>query len=414
MNTAVNLNTSNDLTEVSSALKRLTLVNFRNYKYLRLNFDKKFVILSGENGSGKTNILEAISFLSQGRGLRNTKLSDIKTFDFLTNNQTTPTFINNNGWAVSAQVIRGSDEYNIGTAVETSTKEIDYKETKEIERRIVNINNQKISSQNELGNYISLIWATPQMDRLFQTSSQNRRSFLDRIVYLFDTNHAKRLSSFDNVYRQWLQILKSGNINNNWLYSLEEQIAGIGVAIAAARKEQIAKLNNFMEHNVDDIFPEAHLLLDGTIEKMLDEKPAIYVEDFYKESLLTQRRSILNNDNGIGINKTDLKAIYKKKNMPANFCSTGEQKSLLLSIILSQARSVSSYKGLPPILLLDELDAHLDDTKKDAFTSKVSELNTQAFLTTTNIFEFINLKKSAQFFEIKNNPATLYPFDKND
>ena len=406
MNTAFNIDNFNDLTKVSSALKRLTLVNFRNYKYLRLNFDKKFIILSGENGSGKTNILEAISFLSQGRGLRNSKLSDVKTFDFLANEQSTPTFINNNGWAVSAQIIRDQDEYNIGTAVESSTKEISYHETKEIERRIININNQKVSSQNELGNYISLIWVTPQMDRLFQTSSQNRRSFLDRIVYLFDTNHAKRLSSFDNVYRQWLQILKSGNINNNWLYSLEEQIAGIGVAIAAARKEQITKLNNFMEHNVDDIFPEATLLLDGTIEKMLDEKPAIYVEDFYKESLLSQRRSILNNDNGVGINKTDLKAIYKKKNVPANFCSTGEQKSLLLSIILSQARCLSSFKGIPPILLLDELDAHLDDIKKNAFINKVGELNTQSFLTTTNIFEFSNLGNRAQFFEIKNNSVS--------
>ena len=406
MNTAFNIDNFNDLTKVSSALKRLTLVNFRNYKYLRLNFDKKFIILSGENGSGKTNILEAISFLSQGRGLRNSKLSDVKTFDFLANEQSTPTFINNNGWAVSAQIIRDQDEYNIGTAVESSTKEINYNETKEIERRIININNQKVSSQNELGNYISLIWVTPQMDRLFQTSSQNRRSFLDRIVYLFDTNHAKRLSSFDNVYRQWLQILKSGNINNNWLYSLEEQIAGIGVAIAAARKEQITKLNNFMEHNVDDIFPEATLLLDGTIEKMLDEKPAIYVEDFYKESLLSQRRSILNNDNGVGINKTDLKAIYKKKNVPANFCSTGEQKSLLLSIILSQARCLSSFKGIPPILLLDELDAHLDDIKKNAFINKVGELNTQSFLTTTNIFEFSNLGNRAQFFEIKNNSVS--------
>ena len=406
MNTAFNIDNFNDLTKVSSALKRLTLVNFRNYKYLRLNFDKKFIVLSGEIGSGKTNILEAISFLSQGRGLRSSKLSDVKTFDFLASTQNAPTFINNNGWAVSAQIIRGQDEYNIGTAVESSTKEISYHETKEIERRIININNQKISSQNELGNYISLIWVTPQMDRLFQTNSQNRRSFLDRIVYLFDTNHAKRLSSFDNVYRQWLQILKSGNINNNWLYSLEEQIAGIGVAIAAARKEQITKLNSFMEHNVDDIFPEATLLLDGTIEKMLDEKPAIYVEDFYKESLLSQRRSILNNDNGVGINKTDLKAVYKKKNVPANFCSTGEQKSLLLSIILSQARCLSSFKGIPPILLLDELDAHLDDIKKNAFISKVGDLNTQSFLTTTNIFEFSNLGNSAQFFEIKNNSVS--------
>ena len=403
MNTAIDLNKYNDLTEVSSALKRLTLVNFRNYKYLRLNFDKKFVILCGENGSGKTNILEAISFLSQGRGLRSAKLSEIKTFDFLANTQKTPTFINNNGWAVSAQITNGEEEFNIGTSVESSIKEIDYNETKEVERRIVNINNQKISSQHELGNYLSLIWITPQMDRLFQTSAQNRRTFLDRIVYLFDTNHSKRLSSFDNTYRQWLQLLKNGNINNNWLDSLEEQIAGIGVAIAAARKEQITKLNEFMEHNIDDIFPEATLLLDGTIEKMLDKKPAIYVEEFYKESLHNMRKSILLNDNNNVINRTDLKAIYKKKNVPASLCSTGEQKSLLLSIILSQARCITNSKGTPPILLLDELDAHLDNIKKDAFISKVGELNTQSFLTTTNMFEFSNIKNISQFFEIENN-----------
>ncbi|MBQ8750875.1 MAG: DNA replication/repair protein RecF [Alphaproteobacteria bacterium] len=403
MTIAPNINYDIDDTKVWSALKHLTLVNFRNYKYLRLNFDKPFVVFTGENGCGKTNILEAISFLSQGRGLRGAKLSEIKTFDFLAQQQTSPTFINNNGWAVSALVKNGYDTYNIGTAVETQIKETNFKEYKETERRIVNINNQKITNQSELGNYLSIIWVTPQMDRLFQTSSQNRRSFLDRIVYLFDTNHSKRLAAFDNVYRQWLQIIKSGKINDNWLYSLEEQIAGIGVAIACARKEQIKKLNNFIEKNPDDIFPEAILMLDGTIEKMLDEKPAIYVEDFYKESLLSQRHLILNNITSDGINKTDLKAIYKKKNIPANLCSTGEQKSLLLSIILAQAQSLVEHNGFPPIMLLDEIAAHIDDAKKDAFLAKIKNLNTQTFLTTTNLFEFTKIKEQANFFEIKDN-----------
>ena len=402
MNTAVCLDYLDDTTKVQFALKRLTLVNFRNYKYQRLNFNNQFIVFSGENGSGKTNILEAISFLSQGRGLRGAKLSEIKTFDFLANNQPTPTFINNNGWAVSALVRNFDEEYQIGTAVETSTKEI--------ERRIIHVNNQKLSSQNELSNYTSFIWVTPQMDRLFQTNSQNRRSFLDRIVCSFDTEHSKRLSSFDNVYRQWLQLLKNNNTNNAWLTSLEEKIASFGVAIACSRKEQINKLNNFMEKNPDDIFPEAHLILDGTIEKLLDEKPAIYVEDFYKESLFKQRRSILLNESHYGINKTDLKAIYKRKNTPANLCSTGEQKSLLLSIILSQARSLISHKGITPIMLLDEIAAHLDDFKKDAFLNKVKVLNTQSFLTTTDMFEFVNIKDDAQFFQIKDNLVKEYNF----
>lgn len=389
--------------KVRSAIRRLTLVNFRNYRYLRIGVDKPFVVLSGENGCGKTNILEAISFLSQGRGLRGAKLSEVRTFDFLANKQLAPVFINNSGWAVSAQLKNFDEELTIGTAVETSVKEVAYNETKEVERRIVHINNQKLSSQNELGNYISLIWVTPQMDRIFQGGAQHRRSFLDRIVYAFDVEHAKRLSTFENLYRQWLQILKSGTPNNNWLTSLEERLAEIGVAIAAARREQIIRLNMFIEENPDDIFPDVALQLDGTIEKMLEEKPAVYVEDFYRESLFNQRRSILYNDLGSGVNKTDLVAIYKKKNIPANLCSTGEQKSLLLNIILAQAQSLIASKNIYPILLLDEIAAHLDDVKRDCFFSKIRSLDMQSWLTSTTIFDFMSIKNTSQFFEVKDN-----------
>ena len=392
-----------DDNKVRSAVRRLTLVNFRNYKYLRLNFDSPFIILGGENGSGKTNVLEAVSFLSQGRGLRNAKLSEIKTFDFLANQQPSPIFINNNGWAVSAQIEKFGEEFNIGTAVESFVKESEYNEIKEVERRIVQVNNQKLSSQNELGNYLSIIWVTPQMDRLFQTGAQPRRNFLDRIVCTFDIEHARRISSYDNLYRQWLQILKSGNINTSWLNALEEQMSGIGVAIAAARREQVQKLNTFIEQNPDDIFPDAFLSLDGTIEKMLDEKPAIFVEDFYRESLFNLRRNILFNDSSNAFNKTDLCVLYKKKNVPAALCSTGEQKSLLLSIILAHAKSLLYTRGVPPILLLDEVAAHLDNAKKEAFLTKINILKLQAWLTTTDLSEFTNLKDMAQFFEVKDN-----------
>lgn len=392
--------------KVRSAVGNLTLVNFRNYRFLRLSLDKPFVVLSGENGSGKTNILEAISFLSQGRGLRNAKLSEIKTLDFipkLKNNS----FDSQTGWTVSAQIMRDDDEFVIGTSVESQIRESDDNELKEVERRIVQVNNQKLSSQNELGNFISLIWVTPQMDRLFLGGAQNRRSFLDRIVYAFDTDHAKRLSAFDNLYRQWIQVLKSNNPNQRWLSSLEEQMAGYGVAIAAARLEQVNKLNNFMEKNSDDIFPDVYLELDGTLEQMITQKPAVYVEDFYRESLMRQRRSILYNDTATEVSKTDLKAYYKQKNMPAALCSTGEQKSLLLSIILSQAKCLTAYRGYPPILLLDEVAAHLDDFKRDAFLDKIAALKTQCWLTTTSLFEFTRIKDMAQFFEIKDNTARL-------
>lgn len=408
MDTAINLDYSVEYSEVGSAISRLTLVNFRNYKYLRLNLEKPFIVLSGENGSGKTNVLEAISFLSQGRGLRHAKLSEVKTFDFLADQQKTPTFINNNGWAVSAQMKRWDETFTIGTAVESVSKEVCYNEVKEIERRIVHINNQKISSQNELSNYITMIWITPQMDRLFLSTPQNRRQFLDRIVYLFDTDHARRLSSFDNLYRQWLQILKSGNINNNWLLSLEKQLAEYAIAIAAARREQVEKLNNFIEKNPDDIFPDAILSLDGTIENMLLRKPALFVEDYYRESMFNMRRNILYNDTASNIVKTDLNVLYKKKNVPAALCSTGEQKSLLLGIVLSQAKSLLATKNFPPILLLDEVAAHLDDNKRSALLSKIKTLKTQSWLTTTSLFDFSDISEHSQIFEVKNNTVVEY------
>ena len=408
MDTAANFGYNVECSEVGSAILRLTLVNFRNYRYLRLNLDKPFIVLSGENGSGKTNVLEAISFLSQGRGLRQAKLSDVKTFDFLADQQNAPTFINNNGWAVSAQVKKIDETFNIGTAVETISKEVCYNEIKEVERRIVHINNQKISSQSELNNYLTLIWITPQMDRLFLSSPQNRRQFLDRIVYLFDTDHARRLSSFDNLYRQWLQVLKSGSINHNWLLSLERQMAEFAVSIAAARREQVEKLNAFIEKNPDDTFPDAALSLDGTIENMLDEKPAIFVEDYYRESLFNLRRNILNSESSSNIIKTDLNVLYKKKNVPAALCSTGEQKSLLLGIVLAEAKSLLAMKSFPPILLLDEVAAHLDDNRRHALLSKIRELKTQSWLTATSPFDFSDINDDAQFFEVKNNTVCEY------
>ena len=391
---------------VRSAINSLTLVNFRNYRFLRLNLDKPFVVLSGENGSGKTNILEAVSFLSQGRGLRNARLSEIKTFDFIPPLDSC-SFTLQSGWTVSAQVERDDEKFSIGTSVESHVKESDDNELREIERRIVQVNSQKLNSQNELGNFVSLIWVTPQMDRLFLSGAQNRRSFLDRIVYAFDVEHAKRLSAFDNLYRQWLQVLKSNKPNNQWLSSLEEQMVEYGVAIAAARLEQVNRLNAFMEKNIDDVFPHVYLELDGTLEQMIAQKPAVYVEDFYRESLMKQRRNVLYNDTATEVSKTDLRAYYKQKNMPANLCSTGEQKSLLLSIILSQARCLTAMRGYPPILLLDEVAAHLDDFKRDAFLEKISELHTQCWLTTTSPFEFAYIKESAQFFEIKDNMVHL-------
>lgn len=389
-----------------SGVTRLTLTDFRNYAFLRLNIDLAPVVITGENGSGKTNILEAISFLTPGRGLRNAKLSDIKRF--------TPALINedyqpfNSSWAVSASISKNGEEFEIGTGIESSAREYD-EEVRSYDRRVIKVDGQKGISQADLGQYSSAIWLTPQMDRLFRGGSQPRRSFLDRLVYAFDMEHAKRTSNFEHLYKQWYQLIKNnqGRVDNNWLESLEENMSALGVAIAAARREQIARLNTFIEHEPDDVFPNVALELDGMVEKMLDTLPAIEVEDYYRHKLKSMRSNVLYNDNVDGVNKTDFKVYYKKKKMPAELCSTGEQKSLLVSIILAQTKCQILNKGFAPMMLLDEVTAHLDDNKREALLSKIRELDVQAWITSTDSALFKSLKGYAQFLEVKNNTALL-------
>jgi DNA replication and repair protein RecF len=398
-------NLAKNLEEViskKSGVTRLTLTDFRNYAFLRVNTDLRPVIITGENGSGKTNILEAISFLTPGRGLRNAKLGDIKRF--------TPAIVNedylpgNTSWAVFATVMKNGDEFEIGTAVESNNKEID-EDVRSYDRRIIKIDGQKGVSQADLGQYTSAIWLTPQMDRLFRGGSQPRRNFLDRLVYAFDMEHAKRTSNFEHIYKQWCHLIKNNNgrVDNSWLESLEENMSALGVAIAAARREQTARLNTFIESEHDDIFPNVGLELDGTIEKMLDTMPAIEVEDYYRHKLKSERKNILYNDSADGVNKTDFRVYYKKKRMPADLCSTGEQKSLLISIILAQTKCQILNKGFAPMLLLDEIAAHLDDSKREALLFKIKELDVQAWITATNPNLFSSFNDHAHFMEIKNN-----------
>ncbi len=389
------------LTHEKSGVLRLTLTDFRNYQFLRINAEPGIIIIHGENGCGKTNILEAISFLTPGRGLRGARLADIKRIVIAENDEYRPEVISPLNWAIAAEVQRGDDIFNIGTAVEQSARESadeDEDELRSFERRIVRIDGAKITSQTELGKYISAIWLTPQMDRLFRGGSQPRRSFLDRLVYAFDMEHAKRTAAFDHLYKEWYRLLKDGRADAHWLSSLEENMAAQGVAIAAARREQIARLNTFIEHEPDDVFPSVRLELDGVVEKMLDTMPAVEAEDRYRQLLAGQRRKVQYNDSIDGVNRTDFKVFYRKKRMPAELCSTGEQKSLLISIILAQAKCQTLHKGFAPVLLLDEVAAHLDELKKEALIEKIKDLGAQAWITTTDPELFSSLRGNSLFF----------------
>lgn len=383
-----------EVTAQKSGVSRLTLTDFRNYDFLRLNLDCESAIIFGENGSGKTNILEAISFLTPGKGLRGARLSDIKRILPHSDNDS---FLNNTSWAVSSVVQKNDETFEIGTAVEKLSNE---ETSHSYDRRIVKIDGQKISSQGDLGKYFSAIWLTPQMDRLFRGGTQPRRSFLDRMVYAFDVEHAKRTSQFEHLYKEWCELIKSGRIHDNWLDILEKNMAETGVAIAAARKDIIERLNTFITNEPDDIFPNVSIELDGKIERILDEKPAIEAEEEYQNILYNQRRAVLYSENIEGINRTDFKVYYKNKNMAAELCSTGEQKSLLIGLILAQTKCQILDKGFAPVLLLDEVVAHLDSLKKDALLEKIKDLKIQAIITATDSRLFDSMQNYAKFIKI--------------
>jgi DNA replication and repair protein RecF len=390
-----------EMIKLKSGIKRLTLTDFRNYKNLRIETEIEPIIITGENGSGKTNILEAISFLTPGRGLRSARLSDIKRIHSIEDTNILAT----DSWNVAAEILKNDEEHFIGTALQKATREEENEsdgvdEGRTYERRIVKIDGQKISQQAELGKYLSAIWVTPQMDRLFLGGPQPRRSFLDRLVYAFDLEHAKRTANFEHLYRQWFQMLKNGIADRHWLESVEADMAALGVAIAAARRELVARLNTFIANEPDDIFPDVRLELDGIIEKMLNNESALKVEDFYVANLARQRRNVLNNESIDGVNRTDFKVFFKKKSMPAELCSTGEQKALLVSIILAQTKCQILDKGFTPVLLLDEVTTHLDDAKRDALLEKIRALNLQAWITSTEPQNFVSLKDSAQFLRV--------------
>ena len=389
----------NEMTMLKSGVKRLTLTEFRNYKNLRIESDISPIIITGENGSGKTNILEAISFLTPGRGLRGAKLADVKRIGNVAEDDAF-----SSSWSVAADILKNGEEHFIGTSLQSTLKEDADKDDvlHNYDRRIVKIDQKKTALQTELGKYISAIWVTPQMDRLFLGGTQPRRSFLDRLVYAFDLEHAKRTANFEHLYRQWTTLLKSGCRDNLWLESIETDMSLLGVAIAAARREQVARLNSFIENEPDDVFPNVRLELSGTVEGMLNLKSALQVEDFYKEYLYKQRKNVIYNDTVDGVNRTDFKVFYQKKAMPAELCSTGEQKALLVSIILAQTKCQILNKGFSPILLLDEVTTHLDDQKRDALLRKISALKIQAWITSTEPQNFNILKNKAQFLRLEN------------
>ena len=376
-----------------SGLLDLKLLNFRSYKTLHLKMSEGLgpVVLTGANGVGKTNVLEAISFLTPGRGLRQAKLSDIPTRNaddaiFSENDVSLP------NWAVSAKVQTLDGIVQIGTGKDETS-----------ERRQIRIDGENAKTQSELGNVLSAVWITPAQDRLFCGDPAARRRFLDRLVQAFDAGHANLCTDYAYALKQWNNLLHEGRRDEAWLSALEEQIASNGVAIAAARCDIVSRLEQFLSVADVDGFPTAEIHLSGIVEEWLDGLAAVDVEDKFKEKLRQSRHLVADGGSAPGVHTSDFSVLHQQKNMDASLCSSGEQKALLYSIVLAQTKAQMQEKGRCPILLLDELAAHFDSKRRNALLEKLLTLPTQVWMTGTDAEPFSALYGKAEFFNIENN-----------
>jgi DNA replication and repair protein RecF len=371
-----------------SWIKNIQITNFRNYDTMSVDISGNSpVVLYGANGAGKTNILEAVSLLSPGRGLRSAKTSEIQRKD--SNVSARP-------WAISAKVeSRDYGETRLGTGSDVSG-----------EKRIVRINGETQRGQNALSEYMSCLWLTPQMDRLFIDASSARRRFYDRLVFTFDPAHSGRVARYENVMRQRSKILKTQDSPDpTWLNGLERTMAETGVAIAAARLEFLSRLQLACDQaptTQESLFPRARLSLSGTIEELLRQNTALNVEDMFAYQLAETRKiDAISGGAATGIHKTDLITHYHAKDMPADQCSTGEQKALLIGIILAHGMLIQSNKAVPPVILLDEVAAHLDKTRRGALYERLCEAGVQFWLTGTDKNLFDDIAHKAFCFEVK-------------
>ncbi len=374
-----------------SHVARLTLTDFRSYSRLRLDAAPGVVVLTGPNGAGKTNLLEALSFLAPGRGLRRTRLTDAARRGAVEEGDART-------WAVAARIETADGPVDLGTGLEAKDGGR--------ERRVVHIDGAAVKSQAVLADYVSVQWLTPQMDRLFQEGPSARRRFLDRLVFGFDPAHAGRVSAYNHAMRERSKLLASRRREPEWLTALEDTMAAKGVAVAAARSELAARLGDFCA-TAPGSFPRAGIEVCGAVESWLDDGPALVAEDKLRAALARSREK--DGETGgaaAGPHKSDMKVHHLEKGREAEICSTGEQKALLISLVLASARMQAQDRGAPPLLLLDEVTAHLDGERREALFGEIEELGAQAWMTGTDAALFAPLNGNSLFLRVEDSRIT--------
>ena len=372
-----------------SRIHRLTLTHFRNYRAASLATQSDVVVLAGPNGAGKTNCIEAISFLSPGRGLRRANLEDVA------DNQ------GDGSWAVSAEVEGALGLATLGTGIDAPTADA------AISRRC-RIDREPVASSAAFGDHLRMVWLTPAMDGLFLGPASERRRFFDRLVLAIDSEHSARVSALDRSLRSRNRLLEVRNYDDHWCDAIERETAELAVAVAAMRGQTAARLGTMLRARGEaSAFPSAEIALDGWMENALMAEPATAVEDRYRDILRNSRaRDAIAGRTLDGPHLTDLQVLYAPKNMPARDASTGEQKALLIGLVLAHAGLVAEMTGITPLLLLDEVVAHLDPRRRAALFDELSKLGAQVWMTGADPAAFADIGSSGEIFGVDSGQIT--------
>ena len=366
-------------------IRRLTLTNFRSYHAASIEVDAEPVVLIGPNGAGKTNLIEAISFLTPGRGLRGATLQEVA-------------FVEGDGsWAVSAEVEGALGLATLGTGIEAPAAE------DVLVQRLCRIDREPVSSVAAFAHHLRVVWLTPAMDGLFNGPASERRRFLDRLVRAVDAEHGGRVSALERSLRSRNRLLENPRSDAHWLDAVEHETAELAVAVAALRAETTRRLQAALAARQESAsgFPSAGIALQGWMEQALTERPAVEVEDRYRAVLRDNRARDAQAGRTLdGPHLTDLAVTYAAKNIPAAQTSTGEQKALLIGLVLAHAGLVAEMMGFAPLLLLDEVVAHLDPARRMALYDAVTELGSQVWITGADPAAFAEIAPRAQVFEV--------------
>ena len=368
----------------AARIRRLTLSNFRSYRAAALSLDAQLAVLVGPNGAGKTNLIEAISFLAPGRGLRRATLDEVA-------------FVEGDGsWAVAAELEGALGIATLGTGITPSPDDATL-------TRRCRIDGEPVSSAAAFADHLSVVWLTPAMDGLFGGPASDRRRFLDRLVLAVDGTHSARVNALERSLRSRNRLLEQPSPDAHWLDAIEHETAEVAIAVAAARAETVRRLATALSRDRDPAspFPWAGVALDGWIENALMEQPATDVEDRYRAVLRENRsRDAAAGRTTDGAHLTDLEVLYGPKGIAAAQASTGEQKALLIGLVLAHAGLVAEMTRFAPLLLLDEVIAHLDPARRAALYDALAALDAQVWMTGADPAPFADVASRAQIFTV--------------